>query len=159
MEITCNNKEDRNIQSKRVDLVSIRMIREGSVIYRDRKINSPQDAVNLIRAFLENADREQLIVCCINTKNEPTAIHTASIGSLNSSIVHPREIFKVAILSNSSSIIIFHNHPSGDPTPSNEDINITHRLNEAGKIIGIDLIDHIIIGEKEFVSLKEKGIL
>lgn len=79
---------------------------------------------------------------------------------MNSSIVHPREVFKLAILGNSASIILFHNHPSGDTTPSKEDINITERIKEAGKIIGIELIDHIILGdENKYTSLKEKGII
>jgi len=150
----------KNEPAKRVNIVSIKMVREGSILYNVRKISSPADAVELGRRFLEECDREQLIVCCLDTKNQPLSINVASIGSINSSIVHPREIFKVAVLSNSASIVIFHNHPSGDVAPSSEDINITHRLKEAGKIIGIELIDHIIIGsEGKYCSLKEKGIL
>lgn len=146
--------------AKRVSIVSIKMIREGSVLYDVRKISSPSDAAGLGRRFLEDADREQLVVCCLDTKNQPQSVNVASVGSLNSSIVHPREVFKVAILSNAASIIIFHNHPSGDPDPSNEDISITKRLKEAGKLMGIELLDHIIIGyEGRFCSLKEKGIL
>lgn len=146
--------------AKRVDIVSIKMVKEKSISYENRKISSPDDAQYLCRRFLDELDREQLIVVSLDTKNQPTSINVASIGSLNSSIVHPREVFKVAILSNANSIIIAHNHPSGDPTPSKEDINITERLKEAGKLIGIDLIDHIIIGEeKRFISLKEKGLL
>ena len=81
----------------------------------------------------------------MNTKNEPTNITVVSVGSLNKAIVHPREVFKTAILSNAASIMAFHNHPSGDPNPSKEDINITLRLKECGKIMGIELLDHIII--------------
>lgn len=146
--------------AKRVDIVSIKMVKEKSISYENRKISSPDDAQYLCRRFLDELDREQLIVVSLDTKNQPTSINVASIGSLNSSIVHPREVFKVAILSNANSIIIAHNHPSGDPTPSKEDISITQRLKEAGKLIGIDLIDHIIIGEeKRFISLKEKGLV
>ena len=153
-------KDNTNTHAKRVNIVSIKMIREGSILYNIRKVGSPSDAVILGRRFLEYADREKLIVCCMDTKNQPLCINVVSIGSLNSSIVHPREVFKVAILSNAASIIIFHNHPSGDTTPSSEDINVTNRLKEAGKLIGIDLIDHIIIGSKSsYCSLKEKGIL
>lgn len=108
---------------------------------------------------MEESDREQLLVCCLDAKNQPTAINVVSIGNLNSSIVHPREAFKPAILSNSASIILFHNHPSGDPTPSKEDTNITDRLKECGDILGIKLIDHIIIGDNSYCSLKEKGII
>lgn len=146
--------------AKRIDIVSIKMVKEKSISYENRKISSPDDAQYLCRRFLDELDREQLIVVSLDTKNQPTSINVASIGSLNSSIVHPREVFKVAILSNANSIIIAHNHPSGDPTPSKEDISITQRLKEAGKLIGIDLIDHIIIGEeKRFISLKEKGLV
>lgn len=153
-------KMDKKRPAKRINLVSIKMIREGSILYGIRKIENPSDAAELGRKFIEEADREQLIVCCLDTKNQPTSISIVSIGSVNSSIVHPREVFKVAVLSNASSIIILHNHPSGDPTPSNEDINITKRLKEAGKLIGIELLDHIIIGsENKFCSLKEKGVL
>lgn len=144
---------------KRVDIVSIRMIKERSVFYETRRINSPSDSYELFRQFLDDADREEMIVCCLNTKNEPICINTAHIGSLNSSIVHPREIFKIAILANSASIIIAHNHPSGDPNPSREDISITSRIQEAGKIIGINLIDHIIIGDNKYISLKERSLL
>lgn len=145
--------------SKRVDIVSLKMVKESSVLYANRKITSPNDAIDLIRVLLEDCDREKLVVCCLNTKNEPTSISTVSVGSLNSSIVHPREVYKTAIISNSASIIIAHNHPSGNTTPSKEDINITERLKEAGKIIGIELIDHLILGYGEYLSLKEKGYL
>ena len=103
--------------------------------------------------------KEILKLIMVNTKNVVIAIKTVSIGSLNSSIVHPREIFKEAIRESSASIIICHNHPSGDPSPSNEDINITSRLKECGNILGIELLDHIIIGNRKYVSLKEKNLL
>lgn len=146
--------------AKRVDIVSLKVVKESSILYGNRKISSPGDAVDIGRIMLDGSDREKLLLCCLNTKNEPNSLNIVSIGSLNSSIVHPREVFKLAILSNSASIILFHNHPSGDTNPSKEDINITKRIKEAGKIIGIDLIDHIILGDNErYTSLKEKGII
>lgn len=146
--------------AKRIDIVSLKVVKESSLLYGKRKISSPSDAVEIGRGMLEGSDREKLLLCCLNTKNEPTNLNIVSIGSLNSSIVHPREVFKLAILGNSASIILFHNHPSGDTTPSKEDINITERIKEAGKIIGIELIDHIILGdENKYTSLKEKGII
>jgi len=151
--------ENNNSPAKRINIVSIKMVREATMLYNVRKISSPTDAAELGKRFLEDSDREQLLVCCLDTKNQPLALNVVSVGSLNLSIVHPREVFKPAILSNAASIIIFHNHPSGDPTPSKEDSNITNRLKESGKIIGIELIDHIIIGNQSFCSLKEKGIL
>lgn len=143
--------------AKRIDIVSLKMVRESSILYADRRISSPNTVVNLFRSFLEDCDREKLIVCCLNSKNEPTSITTVSVGSLNSSVVHPREVFKTAIMSNAASIIIAHNHPSGDTTPSKEDKDITLRLKEAGDIIGIKLLDHIIIGYEKYLSLKEEG--
>ncbi len=95
----------------------------------------------------------------LNTKNQVLHKKTVFIGSLNASIVHPREVYKEALRRSAASIICIHNHPSGDPSPSREDIEVTKRLNECGKILGIDLLDHLIIGENKFVSLKEKGYL
>lgn len=153
-------KIDVKMPAKRINIVSIKMVRESSILYDVRKIGSPSDAAELGRRFLDEADGEELIVCCLDTKNQPISMSVVSIGSLNSSIVHPREVFKVAILSNAASIILFHNHPSGIADPSKEDISITTRLKEAGKLIGIELIDHIIIGsEGKYCSLKETGIL
>lgn len=160
MVMEIDTKVNESTHAKRVNIVSIKMVREGSILYNMRKISSPSDAVSLGKQFLEHSDREKLIACCLDTKNQPLSISVVSIGSLNASIVHPREVFKVAILSNAASIIIFHNHPSGDPSPSGEDINVTNRLKEAGKLIGVEIIDHIIIGsESSYCSLKEKGIL
>ena len=138
-----NEYHDKNAPAKRVDIISIKMVKESSILYKNRKVTSPNDAYNLIKDFLECADREELIVCSLDTKNQPTSINVASIGTLNSSLVHPREVFKASILSNAASIIIVHNHPSGDPSPSSEDISITQRLKECGKLLGIEVIDHI----------------
>jgi len=144
--------------AKRVDIVSIKLVREASVLYQNRTINSPQDAVELVKPFLQDKDRECFLVVCVDTKNQPTAINVISIGTLNSSLVHPREVFKVAILANAKAIILAHNHPSGDATPSHEDKEVTHRLIEAGKVLGMEILDHIIIGsDNRFISLKERG--
>lgn len=146
--------------AKRVNIVSLKMVKEGSILYDVRKLSSPSDAAGLGRKFLDEADREQVIVCCLDNKNQPVSVNIVSMGTVNSSLVHPREVFKTAVLSNAASIILFHNHPSGDPEPSQEDINITDRIKEAGKILGIELLDHIIIGsENRFISLKEKNMI
>lgn len=123
------------------------------------KISEPKDAANLLMEDMRNLKQECLKVVMLSTKNVVISIKEVSVGSLNSSIVHPREVFKEAIKKSSASIIVIHNHPSGDPTPSSEDINLTHRLCECGKLIGIELLDHIIIGNGIYISLKEKGIL
>ncbi|RXT08856.1 DNA repair protein RadC [Ammoniphilus sp. CFH 90114] len=145
--------------AKRVNVVSIKMVKESSILYSKRAVRSPEDAYDLLKGFLEDADREHFLVVNLCSKNRPNAIHVCHVGSLNCSIVHPREVFKSAILSNSASIIVAHNHPSGDTTPSREDIEVTRRLKQAGEILGIDLLDHLIIGEDKFFSLKENGQL
>ena len=145
--------------AKRINIVSIKMVKESSFLYQTRQILSPIDAYEMIKEQLEGLDREQFIIACLNTKNEPTNITVVSVGSLNKAIVHPREVFKTAILSNAASIMAFHNHPSGETTPSQQDIQLTNRLYEAGELLGIKLLDHLIIGDGTFTSLKEKGYL
>ena len=144
--------------AKRINIVSIKMVKESSFLYQTRQILSPNDAYEMIREQLEGLDREQFIIACLNTKNEPTNITVVSVGSLNKAIVHPREIFKTAILSNAASIMAFHNHPSGETTPSQQDIQLTNRLYEAGELLGIKLLDHLIIGDGTFTSLKRKRL-
>ena len=148
-----------NVASKRINIVSIKMVKESSFLYQTRQILSPKDAYEMIKEQLEGLDREQFIIACLNTKNEPTNITVVSVGSLNKAIVHPREVFKTAILSNAASIMAFHNHPSGETTPSQQDIQLTNRLYEAGELLSIKLLDHLIIGDGTFTSLKEKGYL
>ena len=145
--------------AKRINIVSIKMVKESSFLYQTRTISSPKDAYEMIKEQLEGLDREQFIIACLNTMNEPTNISVVSVGSLNKAIVHPREVFKTAILSNAASIMAFHNHPSGEITPSQQDIQLTNRLYEAGELLGIKLLDHLIIGDGTFTSLKEKGYL
>jgi DNA repair protein RadC len=146
--------------SKRIELVSLRMVREKtSILYPDRVIRKPEDAAELFRQFIGDCDRESFCIICLNTKNEPTALHQVSCGTLNASLVHPRETFKLAILSNSASIIAAHNHPSGEPTPSPEDVELTKRLRDSGTLLGIKLLDHIILGDDKFVSMKERGLM
>lgn len=122
-------------------------------------IRCPEDAYKVANKFIGDYAREVVLVMMLNTKNVVTAVHIAHIGSLNSSIVHPREVFQAAILNNAASIIVAHQHPSGDPTPSREDINVTKRLVEAGTIIGIEVLDHVIVGYGKYFSLKEKGYM
>lgn len=149
------SKEKNNKPLKRINIVSIKMIRESSILYNIRRISKPKDIVDLGKKFLDELDREELIVACLNTKNEVNSVNVVSIGSLNNSVVHPREVFKTAILSNAASIVMIHNHPSGDVTPSKEDKEITLRIKESGIILGIKLLDHIIIGNDVYYSFKE----
>ena len=159
LELLTVKEEQKHIPAKRVDIVSLRLVKESSLLYKDRAIRSPQDGYNLFKQFLGELDREYFVVMCLNVKNQPTAINVCHIVSLNSSIVHPRELMKIAILSNAASIIVAHNHPSGNPKPSQEDIDVTRRLNDAGKLMGIDVLDHLVIGDESFVSLKDEGYL
>ena len=145
--------------AKRINIVQVKLVREKSMLYKNRQVKSPQSAYEIIQEFLGDVDREHFVVLCLDTKNQPTCIQTVHIGSLNSSIVHPREVLKSALLSNSASIIVAHNHPSNICEPSHEDIEVTKRLCEAGRILGIDVLDHLIISTDNFCSLKEKGII
>ena len=143
---------------EKVNVVSIQLVKEKSIVYGSKQINSPKDVEILAANFLAGADREHFVVLCLDTKSNVNALNTVSVGTLNSSLVHPREVFKAAILANSNAIILIHNHPSGDPTPSREDLEITKRLVEAGTILGIEVMDHVVIGDDgRYVSLKERG--
>jgi DNA repair protein RadC len=120
-------------------------------------IRSPEDGAKYVMEDMRFLSQEHFVAIYLNTKNQVIHRKTVFIGSLNASIVHPREVFKEAIKRSAASIICVHNHPSGDPTPSREDIDVTKRLAECGRIVGIELLDHLIIGDQKFVSLKEKG--
>ncbi|TYR82808.1 JAB domain-containing protein [Priestia megaterium] len=122
-------------------------------------IRSPEDGANYVMEEMRILSQEHFVCLYLNTKNQVLHKQTIFIGSLNSSIVHPREIFKEAFRRSAASIICVHNHPSGDPTPSREDIDVTKRLKECGLIIGIELLDHLIIGDRKYISLKEKGYM
>lgn len=122
-------------------------------------IRSPHDAANLMMPRLRFETKEQFIVLMLSTKNHVLAMPVISVGTLNASIVHPREVFRQAINFSAAAMILVHNHPSGDPSPSKEDIDLTAQMVEAGKILGINVLDHVIIGDKRYVSMKEKGII
>ncbi len=123
------------------------------------KVDSPIVIVELLMEEMRYLNKEHFKIVLLNTKNQIISIEEISIGNLNSSIVHPREVFNIAIKRSANSIILVHNHPSGDSTPSKEDISITHRLIDAGNIIGIKVLDHIIIGDNNYVSLKQRDII
>ena len=130
--------------------------RIGRLQYEDRYvIRSPEDGAKYVMDDMRFLSQEHFVCLYLNTKNQVLHRQTIFIGSLNASIVHPREVYKEAFRRSAASIICIHNHPSGDPTPSKEDIEVTKRLSECGKIIGIELLDHLIIGEHKYVSLKE----
>lgn len=146
------------IQLKAVSEISKRI---HSGFHKNNKIviKSPQDVANIFMSDLRNQKKEIFKIIMLNTKNHIIRSMDISIGNLNSSIVHPREVFREAIRACSNSVILVHNHPSGDPEPSSEDISTTKRLCDCGVMLGINVIDHVIIGDGNFVSLKERGIL
>jgi DNA repair protein RadC len=121
-------------------------------------IRCPADVSQLVMSELRHETREHFKVLLLDTRNQVRRVKTVSVGSLTESIVHPREVFREAIQHSCAALIAVHNHPSGDPTPSVEDVQVTKRLEEAGKLVGIDLLDHVIIGDGRFVSLKEQGL-
>lgn len=147
---------------KRIDIYSVTLVKESAKIYdlEESTIRSPKDARDVaVRVFdMENLPSEHFVMLALSTKNKVIGAHTIFVGTLNSSVVHPREIFQRALLNNAAGILVFHNHPSGDSTPSSEDIEVTERLIDAGKLMGIQVLDHIIIGDNgRFTSLKDKG--
>ena len=121
-------------------------------------IHSPQDAYHIIQPFLQHLDHEQLWVLVLDTRNRVMSLVALYKGSVNSSQVRVAEVFRQAILENAPAIILAHNHPSGDPTPSPDDIAITRAIKEAGDLLDIQILDHLVIGLGRFVSLKERGL-
>lgn len=121
-----------------------------------KTIRSPEDAAGLFD-YMKHQNQEHFVAVFLNTKNVVIGKKTIFVGSLNASIVHPREVYREAVQRSAASIIVAHGHPSGDPSPSKEDIEVTKRLVEAGKVIGIEVLDHVIIGFNRYISLKEKG--
>lgn len=140
----------------------LELVKEESHKYEvETKISCPKDIYEVLTKVCRiqcNAE-EVFILITLNTKNIVTGYFEVHRGTINTSLVHPREVFKRALLNNASNIMVAHNHPSGDPNPSKEDIQITERLKEAGNLLGINLLDHIIVGEDKYISLKEKGVL
>ncbi len=122
-------------------------------------VKTPEDVVSLVQSKLKGKKKEYFLALLLDTRNQLIKVAEISVGSLDSNIVHPREVFKEAISASAAAIIFVHNHPSGDPTPSEDDIKLTKRLAEAGEIMGIDVLDHIIIGDKKYLSLKREGLL
>ncbi|HZK44151.1 MAG TPA: DNA repair protein RadC [Syntrophomonadaceae bacterium] len=122
-------------------------------------IKSPDDVKNMLMEEMRHFDREYFRVLYLDRKNGVITIEDVSVGGLHSSIAHPREVYKTAVKKSAANIILVHNHPTGDPSPSNEDIQITKRLKDAGELMGIKLLDHIIIGDNCFVSLKAENLI
>lgn len=138
----------------------IALVREADTQVPPRaNLSSPRGVFRFMQEFLADADREEFVVLCLNTRNDLLGYNVVSVGSVNASIVHPREVFKAAVLLNAASIVIAHNHPSGDPAPSREDREVTRAIAEAGRILDIPLDDHVIVGEERYFSFKDAGLM
>jgi DNA repair protein RadC len=143
-----------------VPVYKVTLVREGRVPCYNHQLRSSADASTLLHTYLADVDREHFVIILLNQKNRVIGINTVSIGSLTASICHPRETYKPAILCNAASIICGHNHPSRDCQPSREDRALTQRLVEAGKLLGISVLDHVIIGgEGKYFSFADENLL
>ena len=149
------------MEKTRVNFLKLKMVREKEVEYTFANINDPEYLYQICTDVLKMQEEaeEIMMLFTLGTKNNITGIFEVSRGSVNASIVHPREIFKRALLNNATSIVIAHNHPSGNPAPSNEDVNITKRIEESGELLGVKLLDHIVVGDGKYVSFKEKRMI
>jgi DNA repair protein RadC len=144
-----------------IPVYTVFLRRTAVLSVRDRPvIRCPQDVATVVGDYLKETDREHFVTVLLDTKNAVIGVNTVSVGILDSALVHPREVYKAAILANAAAIVLAHNHPSGDPTPSAEDKRVTERLADVGKLLGIDVMDHIVLGDQgRFKSLKEMGVL
>jgi len=141
-------------------MYELKVVRERRAGYsRQQRVKTSGDVYQAFREHFASLDREQFVVVLLDNKNVILGFNVVSVGTINSSLVHPREVFKPAILANAAAVLLIHNHPSGDPEPSAEDKAITRRLKEAGEILGIKLLDHVVIGDGHFVSFAEQQLL
>ncbi len=141
-------------------MYELRVVRERRAGYGSgRQLSTSRAVYELFHERFAAADREEFLAVMLDGKNRALGFHVVSIGTLTASLVHPREVFKAAILANAAAMILVHNHPSGDPTPSAEDRAITERLREAGDLLGIRLLDHVVIGDARYMSIAEEGSL
>ncbi|MBW3631205.1 MAG: DNA repair protein RadC [Gemmatimonadetes bacterium] len=144
----------------RIPIYQVKLVRDGSQAAERKHVSTPSVAAGILHAYLDGADREHFVVLLLNTQHRAIGLHTVTVGTLDASLVHPREVFKPAILASSASVILAHNHPSGEPSPSAEDRAITRQLRNAGELLGINVADHIILGEAErYYSFLEHGDL
>jgi DNA repair protein RadC len=137
----------------------VQLVKEPGYKYKTRRIKTPEEVYQLAREYISVPDREHFVIVALDTRNKVIGLNTASIGTLDEAKIHPREIFKYAILANAASIILVHNHPSGEPEASGDDIKLTKRVHEAGELIGIDIVDHVILGEDKLISMKREGLI
>ena len=136
---------------------SLKSDAEGQPVIVGRRVGTPHECAAALTAVLQDQPSEVFAILCLSTKHRVIAYHEVSRGTLDTALVHPREVFKAALLANAAAIILAHNHPSGDPAPSTDDYTLTQRLVEAGQLLGVDVLDHIVIGDGRYTSFKEIG--
>jgi DNA repair protein RadC len=154
-----------NFESLKCDNNEVRMVyklmlaKESNQPPCVQTVTKPRDVFELAKSYLTGVDREHFVILILDVKNKVIGINTVAIGTLSYCSVHPREVFKAAVVANAALIIMIHNHPSGNPHPSSDDLALTARLKEAGDILGIPVVDHIVLGDENYYSLKEAGNL
>ena len=144
----------------RLPIYTTRLVREADFTFTEREqLCAPQDVAALMQEYFRDKDREEFVIVLLDTSNSVAGIAQISVGGLAASIVEPRQVFKTAILANAAAIICLHNHPSGNPEPSREDLRITRQLVGAGKLMGVPVHDHVIITQDTYTSLAERGLM
>ena len=138
---------------------SVKADTTGQPVVIGRTLSTPAASAAALATLLQDEPGEVFAILCLSTKHRVIAYHEVSRGTLDATLVHPREVFKAALLANAAAIIVTHNHPSGDPSPSPDDMALTRRLIDAGKLLGVDVLDHIVIGDGRYVSFRELGWL
>ena len=146
------------MENKKVQVVHLQMVKDDEIAYGSRRMDNPREAAELMKDFLGDVDRECLVVCGTDVKMKPVYIQTVAMGSVSCCPVSIPDIFKGALLANALNLLLFHNHLSGDVTPSRDDLLMTERVRQSGELLGIHLLDHIILGDHgAFYSLREDG--
>ena len=143
--------------ASRIPAYRLELVRTGTVLAEQRECSCPRDAVDLVREFLGDPDREHVVAVYLNGQNKFVGVHLVAVGAVDFVVFNPAEVYKAALLCNASTVLLAHNHPSGEPAPSQPDRWMTERVALAGNLLGIPLVDHIVIGQPGYVSLRELG--
>lgn len=143
----------------RVPAYKLQLVRDRTVPLHTRVCRNPSTAADLFRAYIGDSDREHMVAIFLDTQNRFIGVHTIAVGTVDYCVVNPREVFKAALLCNATSLLLAHNHPSGEPTPSQDDIRLTRDLKKAAELLDIELMDHIVVGEARYASFLELGLL
>ncbi len=151
---------EESVETTKIDIVKLQVVRDGSIEYGKKAISKPKQLAELGLKLIRNADREMFVLVCLSVKNYVNCIHLVSIGTLDHCVISPREVIKAALLSNAASIAFVHNHPSGDPEPSPEDIKLTKTLKKCADLFNINLLDHVVVSDDgNYHSFMEKNNL